>query len=96
MKETNPLEDLGGDGSMMILKNRMGGCGLEDSDNWQAAAVKMVMNTEDPYTAGLFLTFLGNISFPSILLHGVICLLFFLGSGTTYAASFTVCFAWKQ
>jgi len=95
MKETDPLEDLDGDGSM-ILKNRMGRCGLEAIDNWRADAVKMVMNTDDPYKAGLFLSILGNISFPSILLHGVICLLFFLGSGTTYAASFTVYFAWQR
>jgi len=58
----------------------MGGCGLEVSDNWQAAAVKMVMNTEDPYKAGLFLTILGNVSLPSILLHRVICLLFSLAA----------------
>ena len=56
----------------------MGGCGLEVSGNWQAAAVKMVMNTEDLYKAGLFLTILGNVSLPSILLHRVICLLFSL------------------
>jgi hypothetical protein len=51
----------------------------------------MLMNMEDPQKAGRSLITREIVSFSRMIkLHGITCLLFFLGTGATSAASFIV------